>query len=134
MTTFCRYPSGTVTVSSVLGATGANRSPRAPDALEGPPWPFPAAGAACADGAPATPAAPAPAAATVTTAAARIMERRLSAPAMTSPTYSLPLVFGTSWKQASPHRKRQVIADRPPGCEPDGVPINGRSLRTVFSP
>jgi hypothetical protein len=33
---------------------------------------------------------------TVTAAAALIIERRLRAPAMTSPTYSLSLVFGAS--------------------------------------
>lgn len=80
-------------------------------------------------------ARPAPAApATVTTAAARMTERRLSAPAMTSPTYSLAEVLGASWKQASPHRKRQVRADRPPGCDSDEVLINGNCMRTLLSP
>ena len=50
---------------------------------------------------------------------------------MTSPTYSLSLVFGTSWKQASPQRYRQVRAERPPGW---GFVFNsGSSLRTSSS-
>jgi hypothetical protein len=41
----------------------------------------------------------------------------------------LVVVFGTSWKQASPQRNRQVMAERPPGCEA----IMGSSLRTLRS-
>ncbi|CAM5513931.1 hypothetical protein SGRI78S_05154 [Streptomyces griseus subsp. griseus] len=131
ITTFWAYPSGMVTLSSLLGATGENRRPRAPDGagLWGwPGWcPCPASATASACGAlgPVRAAVPA-AVATVTTAAARIIERRDTAPAMMSPAYSLSLVLGVSLKQASPQRKRQVSAERPPGCEL----MNGSRLRT----
>ncbi|GGQ73644.1 hypothetical protein Saso_38720 [Streptomyces asoensis] len=89
---------------------------------------------AAAAGAVPAPRLPAVAAATDTTAAARTIARRPIAPAMISPAYGFPLVFGTSWKQASPHRKRQVMAERPPAWDRAGVPINGRSLRTFNLP
>lgn len=131
MTTFWAWPSGTVTRSAVFGATGVNRSPRAPlSPLCATPVAAPDGVAAAACGAPELTTVPAVAAATVTTAAVRSIERRLSAPAMTSPTYSLELVLGTSWKQASPQRNRQVSAARPPLCEP----ISGSVLRTLFLP
>lgn len=130
ITTFWAYPSGITTASVRLGATAVKRRPRAAlsllDAVS-------VVVAACACGAPVPITAVPTAVATVTTAAARIIERRLSALAMTSPTYSLSLVFGISWKQALPQRYRQVMADLPPGCE-SGVPINGRSLRTFALP
>lgn len=90
MTTFCLYPSGTVTVSAVLGSTAVNRRPRAALPLPLPfPVPVPVAAsavAAAAGGAVPSVAAVPAAVATETTAAALITERRLSALAMTSPT------------------------------------------------
>lgn len=131
ITTFWAYPSGITTASVRLGATAVKRRPRA--ALSLLAVVAAASVAACACWAPVPMTAVPAAVATVTTAAARIIERRLSAVAMTSPTYSLSLVFGISWKQALPQRYRQVMADLPPGCESD-VPINGRSLRTFALP
>ncbi len=118
-----------VTVSAVFGATGLKRRPRAP--REDPVLSDTvAASAASAFGA-ATVTVPLTAAAAVTTAAARSVVRRLTASAMTSPTYGFVVVLGTSWKQASPHRNRQVRAARPPGCESLLVPMIGNGMRMV---
>lgn len=91
---------GTVTVSSVLGATGVKRRPRAAWVRAGDALGV----AARASGAAAETAAVPVAVAAVATTAARRAARRLRTPATASSAYSLELVLGTSWKQASPRR------------------------------
>src|SRR5690606_11922181 len=96
ITTFCPYPSGTVTASLVFGSTGVKRNPfaglppgaPAPDAPEDD-----SAATAAPPGPPEAPAAP-EAAATPTTAPARNTDRRDMARATMSPRYSLPLLLG----------------------------------------
>ena len=97
MTTSKSYPTGTVTLSRLLGATGVKVSPAGTAPVA----------AAAVDGCPITNAveAAAPVAST---------ERRRTTVRRASPMCGLPDVFGSGWSQALPQRNVQVIRLREP--------------------
>ena len=105
ITTACRYPSGITTASSLLGATAVKFIPGGAGGTADPPAGSPGR-PAIGDVEHAANAGPAALASTVTPAALRA-ERRDSARPISltmSPKYSLSLVLGAGWAQASPQR------------------------------